>query len=148
MFRAGLFSSDVAIPHRVNAHGLKALKQEQLSSGFQLGPRNRMVGFEGRFELLHRLGAALDQNKAYFGAEVARPGHLVDYVLKHADADKKVSIKVLWEAVVKGFESVWPENLAGVRRGDVWVYTVLAKKGVAASDLVPFHKLSQWYVWM
>jgi len=144
MFTKGYFSSDVAVPHRVNAHGLKALSLEKLSTGFQLGPRNRMVGIEGRFGLLHRLGEALEKYPLFFGREVARPGHLVDYVLSNANERKEVSIKVLWDAVVKGFESIWPETLSGVRRGDVWVYTCLRRAGVAASDMIPFHKLSQW----
>jgi len=72
-----------------------------------------------------------------------RPGNIVDYVCKHA-VDGKVSINVLWKCVSEGLESIWPENLSGVRRGDVWVYSQLKKIGKPASDMVPFHKLSQW----
>jgi hypothetical protein len=55
-----------------------------------------------------------------------------------------VSITVLWRAVIEGFESIWPENSAGVRRGDVWTYSRLKEIGKPGSDLIPFHKLSQW----
>jgi hypothetical protein len=68
---------------------------------------------------------------------------MVDYVLKHKSGSS-VSIKVLWEAVIVGFESVWPEHLSGIRRGDVWCFSPLKQIGVMASDMVPFHKLSQW----
>jgi hypothetical protein len=103
-----------------------------------------MVGGKSRHELLIRLAAALDSHPEFFGKEVCRPGNVVDYVLKHADKDGNVSIKVLWNAVISGYENIWPERLSGVRRGDVWTYTPLKKKGEPASDLVPFHKLSQW----
>ena len=62
---------------------------------------------------------------------------MVDYVLKHKK-DSSVSIKVLWKAVIEGFESVWPEHLSGIRRGDVWCFSPLKEIGVTASDMVPF----------
>jgi len=102
-----------------------------------------MVGLEGRFKLLRRLGKALDSNPEFFGAEAPRPGNVVDYVLKHS-SNGEVSIRVLWKAVIEGFESIWPEHLSGIRRGDVWCYSPLKQIGVTASDMVPFHKLSQW----
>ena len=34
--------------------------------------------------------------------------------------------------------------MSGARRGDVWVYTQLKTPGAPGSDLIPFHKLSQW----
>lgn len=39
---------------------------------------------------------------------------------------------------------IWPHHHSGPRRGDVWVYSALKQPGIAGSDLVPFHKLSQW----
>lgn len=144
MFLDGIFSSDEAVPHRVNAVGLKNLTVKKLEKGFQIGEKNPMVGLKGRFGLLKRLSKALRHHGEYFGEEVFRPGNLVDYVLKHLDSNKKVSIRVLWKAVIEGFESVWPENHSGVRRGDVWVASELKKVGQTGSDMVPFHKLSQW----
>ena len=55
-----------------------------------------------------------------------------------------MSLRVLWRAIIHGYESIWPENSGGVRRGDVWVYSPLKLIGKPGSDLVPFHKLSQW----
>ena len=40
---------------------------------------------------------------------------------------------------------MWPEDKAThLRRGDVWAYTPLKTIGVPGSDMVPFHKLTQW----
>jgi len=139
----GVFSSDPAVPHRVNALGLKGLTKKALTHGLQIGEVNKIVGFDGRWDLLHRLGKALQAHPEFFGDEVFRPGHVADYLLKHA-TNNRVSIKVLWRAVITGFESIWPSTITGVRRGDVWVYTDLKKVGEPGSDLIPFHKLSQW----
>jgi len=143
MFKEGAFSSDVAQPHRVNAHGLRALTLKQMQAGFQVNNTNQMTGFDGRHAMIQRLGQALLDHPEYFGHELARPGNLVDYVLKEAK-DNHVSISALWQAVILGFEKIWPENHAGVRRGDVWIYSALRKPGQPGSDHVPFHKLSQW----
>jgi len=143
MFRNGLFSSDISVPHRVNSSGLKALSLDHFSQGFQVSDSNEMVGVKDRFHLLKRLAKSLDSSPEFFGKEVCRPGNIVDYVLKHVK-DGKVSINVAWKAVIEGFEPIWPEHASGVRRGDVWAYSGLKEIGQPASDLVPFHKLSQW----
>jgi GTP cyclohydrolase II len=143
MFSNGLFSSDVAIPHRVNSHGLKALSLDQVRQGFQVSEQNQLIGLKDRYQLLKRLGKALEGHPEFFGSEVCRPGNIVDYIKKHA-VNNRVSNKVLWKAIIEGFETIWPENLSAVRRGDVWVYTPLKEIGKPASDLIPFHKLSQW----
>lgn len=157
MFKDGCFSSDPALPHRVNSHGLKNLTLKALQKGFQISKHNPMVGLEGRHGILQRLGVALEANPQFFGAECPRPGNLVDYVLATiaslkdgcdattaAGGKRDVSIRVLWKAVIEGLESIWPSTHASVRRGDVWVYSPLKVIGQAMSDLVPFHKLSQW----
>jgi GTP cyclohydrolase II len=141
MFKDGFFSSDVAVPHRVNAHGLEALDLKTLQRGFQVTESNELVGLEGRHDLLKSLAAALRAGSKYFGTEVQRPGNLVDFVMPFV-VDGKVSIKVLWECIVVGLEPVWPAK--GTARGDVWVYSDMKKIGVNCSDYVPFHKLSQW----
>ena len=51
----------------------------------------------------------------------------------------------LWKALIEGLEGVWPEDKhTHLRRGDVWAYTPLKTIGVPGSDMVPFHKLTQW----
>jgi len=144
MFVDGVFSSDVAVPHRVNAHGLKNLSLKQFCKGFQVNEKtNPLLGAKTRYEMIQRLADALLNNQEFFGQEVARPGHIVDYVLRHV-VDGKVSIRVLWTAIVEGFETIWRKNISGVKRGDVWVYSPLKRIGQAGSDMIPFHKLSQW----
>jgi len=143
MFKDGLFSSDIALPHRVNSHGLLGLTLKSFAHGFQVTARNPILGLEPRHELMRRLGQSLDLNPIYFGIEIPRPGNMVDYMLKHVK-NGRVSVRVLWKCVVEGFETIWPEHRSGVRRGDVWAYSPLKKIGVPASDMVPFHKLSQW----
>jgi len=146
MFKQGMFSSDSCVPCRVNSSGLKQLSVAELSHGFQVSNTNPMVGLAGRVGVLQRLGEALEQTPEYFGQEVCRPGHLVDYCLKNANEAKEVSIQVLWKAIIEGYASIWPTTLSGTRRGDVWVYNPLKKVGEPGSDMVPFHKLSQWLI--
>lgn len=46
-----------------------------------------------------------------------------------------------------GFEAMWPKGrteLDGRSMGDVWKHPLLADDGSGWSQLVPFHKLSQW----
>ena len=150
----GIFSSDAAQPHRVNGVGLKHLSLKTFSKGLQITEDNPITGLEGRFKLVKRIGKALESHPEYFGYEVTRPGNILDWVLKHVDerketgdecgAVKEVSVKVLWEAVIVGLEDIWPQHLNGIRNGDVYSYSLLKRVGVTASDLVPFHKLSQW----
>ena len=46
------FSSDPALPHRVNSHALRRLELKAVAKGMQVGKSNPMVGLEGRFGLL------------------------------------------------------------------------------------------------
>lgn len=144
LFCSGVFSSDPAQPHRVNSMALKALQLKSLTTGFQVNAHNKMTGLEGRVELLQRLGLALEEYPTLFGAECQRPGNLLDYMIGQAGASKRVSVRVLWNAVINGLANVWPASIGGVRRGDIWIYAPLRAVKDCASDMVPFHKLSQW----
>lgn len=143
MFADGRFSSDPALPNRVNSLGLKNLTKPDFAHAFQVSNSNPMVGLDGRFKLLHRLARALNSHPEYFGREVCRPGNLVDYLMKY-EKNGHVSVRVLWKAIIEGYEAIWPERISGIRRGDIWVYNPLKKAGKPGSDMVPFHKLSQW----
>jgi len=143
MFLRGMFSSDPACKYRVNAMGLGQLTLEQFEQGFQISDENTIVGLEGRYKIIKRLGTTMQKNITYFGGEIKRPGHLLDYVLAKADGDNSVSLDRLWEGILS-LEPVFPEHVSGVRRGDVWSHSVLNIVGRPGSDLVPFHKLSQW----
>merc|ERR1711862_382764 len=45
-----------------------------------------------------------------------------------------------------GLNSIWPLQPNGMMRGDVWAHSLL-KSDTPGSDLVPFHKLTQWSVY-
>ena len=143
MFQGGLFSSDPALPFRVNAVGLESVTVEKLARALQISQSNTILGLKGRHGLLQRLATAIKEHPEFFGHELARPGHIIDYVLKNSE-DKKVSTRVLWKAIIVGLESIWPNNVSGIRRGDIWVYNPLKVAGKPGSDMIPFHKLSQW----
>jgi len=45
-----------------------------------------------------------------------------------------------------GLSSIWPKQANGFLQGDVWTHSKL-NDGKPGSDLVPFHKLTQWLVY-
>jgi len=143
MFDSGAFSSDPCQPHRVNSFALKSMSVKTLTHGFQVNSHNQMTGSEGRATLLQRLGLALESRKDVFGAEVQRPGNMLDYLLSKS-VNGHVSVRELWELIVNGLSSIWPATLSGVRRGDIWSYSPLRSPKEPGSDMIPFHKLSQW----
>jgi len=143
MFVRGIFSSDPACKCRVNAMGIGQLTLEHFVQGFQISDSNRMVGLKGRYELIKRLGKVMTQNIEIFGGEIQRPGNLLDYVRAKVDTKNEVSLERLWKGIL-ALEPIFPEHLSGVRRGDVWCHSSLNIIGKPGSDLVPFHKLSQW----
>lgn len=156
MFNDGAFSSDVAVPCRVNAHGLKQLTFHNFCKGFQVErDSNFLVGAKERYELMQRLADALLVHSEFFGEEVARPGNMVDYLLPKA-IDGKLSLRELWKVLTEGLENIWPSSSSGIacmnhnhvayskKRGDVYVYSAVKSIGKSGSELVPFHKLSQW----
>jgi len=143
MFLRGMFSSDPACKHRVNALGLAQLTFEQFEQGFQINESNQMVGLIGRFDMLKRLGEVMSKNIRCFGGEIKRPGNLLDFVLTKSNGGSQVSVDWLWEGIL-ALEPIFPEHLSGVRRGDVWFHSMLTIIGRPGSDLIPFHKLSQW----
>jgi len=143
MFVRGIFSSDPACKYRVNAMGIGQLTLEHFIQGFQISDSNRMVGLKGRYELITRLGKVMMENIDIFGGEIRRPGNLLDFVMAKVDANNEVSIERLWKGILS-MEPIFPEHVSGVRRGDVWCHSSLNIIGKPGSDLVPFHKLSQW----
>ena len=146
MFSDGCFSSDPALKCRVNSVGLANLKLDTLKRGFQVHGDNTVTGLEGRLGLLHRLASALEENPEFFGPmEIFRPGNVVDYVLKNSGKDGKVSVNVLWTALIRGYMNIWPSSVSkNFRRGDMWVHSKIKNPSVPGSDVVPFHKLTQW----
>lgn len=126
----------------------------------QVTDSNPMTGIEGRANLLIRLGSVLaspSNAKFFTQSGSSRPGHIVDYLLTHPSSQQvpspnsyKVAVEMdaLWEIVVDGLSGVWPAartKIDGVSLGDVWPVDCLKKQGgEEGSELVSFHKLSQW----
>ncbi|MEL6222614.1 MAG: URC4/urg3 family protein [Cyanobacteria bacterium J06627_8] len=153
MFCDGAFSSDPKYPHQVDSDGLQALTISDLNAGFQISTSNPLVGLEGRLHLLHHLADALVQSPHLFGKRnideasqpsTARPGYLLDYLIANHPT-QHISAEIVLIAVLEGLSSIWPGRVIidGMNLGDVWPHPALPKTS-SSSNLVPFHKLSQW----
>lgn len=162
MFADGLFSDDKKDPFVVNGSRLSSLTEKKLQDGLQVTSANPISGFEGRFELLHKLGDTLSANKALFGTD-GRPGNLIDYLLNNKlleepkDGKYKIDLQDLWLCLVKGLQPIWPTEgrvqICGEYIGDVWF--LQSRKKLAQQKFgtpnppewtyaVTFHKLLQW----
>jgi hypothetical protein len=145
MFEAGAFSSDPADPLRADAGKLVALKHEEIADGFQSMVGNRLVGVEGRAELLASLGKAVAANSKVFAREdTGRPGGLYDHLASLAEDGKLPAPRIL-EALLEHLGPIWPSRLSlgGIPLGDTWRHSAI-KRDDATNGLVPIHKLSQW----
>ena len=145
MFEGGAFSSAPVDPLRADAERLMQLKHEQIADGFQSMVGNRLVGVEGRADLLASLGKAVTANPNVFAREDgARPGGLYDYLASLAEGGKLPAPRIL-EALLEHLGPIWPSRLTlgGVPLGDTWRHPAI-KRDDAMNGLVPIHKLSQW----
>jgi len=143
MFIRGSFSSDPTCKYRVDAIGLANLTVNLLEEGFQINGTNKMVGLEGRCQMIKRLGEVMCKSPEVFGDEIKRPGHLLDFMMLRTDSKRCVSVDTLWEGIL-ALQPIFPERPNGVGRGDIWSHSSLAIAGVQGSNIIPFHKLSQW----
>ena len=139
-FMAGRFSSDAAQPCRVDALALKRIAEHDLREVFQVRDDNPLVGLAGRVQLLHRLGRALSEQPAWFGA-TGRPAGLIDVLT----AGGAVTAGAILGALLQAFSTIWPSGqvLHGLPAGDAWPHPAAGGAGPSAG-WVPFHKLSQW----
>jgi hypothetical protein len=145
MFEAGAFSADPADPLRADAERLMQLRHVEIADGFQSMVGNRLVGVEGRAELLATLGKAAIANPEVFAREDrARPGGLYDYLASLAEDGRLPAPRIL-AVLLDHLGSIWPSRLTldGVPLGDTWRHPAL-KRDDATNGLVPIHKLSQW----
>lgn len=147
-FTAGLFSSQPDHPWQADAHGLTQFTAANLAQAFQVDDDNPLLGLEGRVTLLQKLGHTLQQQPQFFGTDAPRPGNLVDYWLTQATANR-LSATTILQTILQGFGPIWPGRveLAGVNLGDVWPHPqlpALSSNNGPGSNLIPFHKLSQW----
>lgn len=142
-FQRGVFSSQPDQPYQVDAVGLQALTEQDLADVFQVSADNPLVGLSGRLTLLHQLGKTLTSQPPRFGADCPRPGNLLDYWQTTYGSTLDAG-KLLTE-VLESFSDIWPGRvaIADTNLGDVWPHPALPTNS-PGSDLVPFHKLSQW----
>jgi hypothetical protein len=143
-FSNGLFSSQPDQPWQADATGLTQLTSNQLGQAFQVTADNLLLGLEGRVSLLQKLGHTLHQQPQCFGTDAPRPGNLVDYWLQNS-VNGQLSATTILRTILLGLGPIWPGRvtLEGVNLGDVWPHPQLPDTG-PGSNLVPFHKLSQW----
>jgi len=144
MFMDGGFASDPENPLVVDNPTLRSITKRDLEKYFQVTPQNRLLGLDGRLNLLHKLEHAVSVNKKYFGDIEPRLGNAYDYLVTHAGNNKLPARKVL-SVVLEGLGNIWPgrASLGGVMLGDVWHHAALPTTD-HGHGLVPFHKLSQW----
>jgi hypothetical protein len=144
LFQAGTLSGRPDQPLRADAAALLALDERTLGQAFQVTDNNPLVGLAGRCELLNRLGRALTEKPELFGAGAPRIGGLFDHLAGQASDGRLPALAIL-AAVLEGFGDIWPGRiaLAGVNLGDVGRHPAAATDDLT-SELVPFHKLSQW----
>lgn len=142
-FTAGTFSSDPGRPLQADAAGLIGLDVDALATAFQLGPDNPLVGFDGRVDLLRRLGTALAEQPAMFGSP-GRPGGLFDLLVTDP-ASPTVAAHDILSALLSSLSRIWlaDNHIDGEPLGDCWRHDAVPGVGGTAGWM-PFHKLSQW----
>ncbi|MES2613967.1 MAG: DUF1688 family protein [Bdellovibrionota bacterium] len=144
MFMSGLFSSDPLHPLKVDAKKLRELTLTDLEKGFQSCENNMLSNLEFRLNLLHKLGAILQQSSEFFGSQNPGLGNILEFLLELSsqNQDKLTAPQILY-TVQKSLGSLWQGKveLAGINLGDVSIYKPL---GEGIFSLVPFHRLSQW----
>jgi hypothetical protein len=146
MFEAGAFSSDPSDPLRADAERLTRLKHEEIADGFQSMVGNRLVGVEGRADLLASPGTTVAANpkKVFAREDRARPGGLFDHLAALAEGSRLPAPRIL-EALLEHLGPIWPGRLSlgGIPLGDTWRHPAI-RRDDATNGLVPIHKLSQW----
>jgi hypothetical protein len=142
-FVTGVFSSAAEEPLRADAAGLANLDADRLSSAFQLSARNTLVGFDGRVQLLRRLGQTLLAAPEVFGTP-GRPGGLYD-VLVTAPGSTTVAAHDILTILLDSLSGIWlADNVIDEQPvGDCWPHPAVPGAG-RTRGWVPFHKLSQW----
>ncbi|WBP96469.1 URC4/urg3 family protein [Mycolicibacterium neoaurum] len=142
-FTAGVFSSDAHRPLQADAAGLLGLDTVELATAMQVGPTNPLVGFDGRVDVLRRLGAALAERPDAFG-EPGRPGGLYDLLITDPTAPTIAAHDIL-TVLLTTLSRIWPADntIEGEPLGDCWRHRAVPGLG-ATAGWMPFHKLSQW----
>lgn len=139
MFMQGYFSSDNSL--KADAKKLQTINASEIEKAFQVTTDNPLVGAEGRANLLKSLGDCVAKKPEIF--KDGRPGNIIDYMIH--TYGKSFRAQDLLKAVLLHFGDIWPSRitLEGANLGDVWEYSKIDKLD-ETSNLIPFHKLSQW----
>ncbi|MBA2650674.1 MAG: URC4/urg3 family protein [Tatlockia sp.] len=137
LYLSGAFSADAKQPLRVDAEALVEFNQARLIKGFQISETNPLEGVEGRVDLLNRLGKVIAKDK--------RLGNFYTSIL-NLQSNGKIEVSKIFQAVLSTFRKIWPKRLCykAINLGDVWTYPPLKLDEHLGSELIPFHKLSQW----
>lgn len=135
-FLGGVFSAAAGDALRADAAALARIDAATLAGVFQAGPRNPVVGLEGRAGLLRRLGGVLSSEAAR-GGGAARPALLFDRITAGGTRSTVAAADVL-KPLLDVLAPIWTSGsvIDGQPAGDVWPHR--------AAGWVPFHKLSQW----
>ncbi|ANZ75233.1 BA75_02143T0 [Komagataella pastoris] len=147
MFVNGDFSNDESSPYQVNGLKLANYSPELLEKGFQITDNNKLYGFDGRLNLIRKIGNILESKKRIFGQDF-RPGNMLDYLIALPTCEKiseigyKLNLEDLWTTLMKGLHDIWPKDstrtvVDGFSLGDAW-------KLKLNDSIVTFHKLTQW----
>ncbi|WP_119390869.1 DUF1688 family protein [Taklimakanibacter lacteus] len=141
----GALSNDLSDPWRVDAERLVRFTESDLEEAFQVSGTNPLAGIEGRVTLLNRLGEACLARPSIFALkDTARPGGLADSLA--CVSNGKIAAPDILRALLDNLGTIWPSRLTigGAPLGDTWLYERWKRPVEPLSDLVPFHKLSQW----
>lgn len=133
-YLGGVFSGE-GLP-QADASGLARLTVDRLADAFQAQGDNRLLGLEGRVELMRRLGSVASRLPG------ERVGGLFDLILARSRQGRLPAAELLG-LLLRWLAELWPHtpHVEGRPIGDAWPHPALAD---AEAPLVPFHKLSQW----
>jgi hypothetical protein len=139
-FASGLFSCDPARPLRADADRLASITSADMGRALQVAPGNRLLGLDGRTEIMRRLGAAVREHRALFGPS-GRVGGLADTLARGGT----IAAPDILTALLEGLGGIWINGLtvSGVHLGDTWRHDAIDVPG-PTRGLMPLHKLSQW----
>ncbi len=143
LYLSGVLSNDPNQPWRVDYERLLTFARSDLTKVFQITNTNVLEGIAGRVVLLNRLGTVISRQSNYFGKE-GRLGNFYSYI-SSLQVNQTITAGKIFQAVLAAFTEIWPARLQfkGIPLGDVWCHPKL-QTDVLGSELIPFHKLSQW----
>ncbi len=111
---------------------LAAVTESLLAEGFQVRDDNPLVGLAGRARLIQTLAGGM------------HPGALFARCASRA-VGKTIQATAILDEVLTNLSHIWPGRIVmhGQNLGDVWRHPSI-QTADETTQLVPFHKLSQW----